>query len=171
MIKVSAYILPVFIIIMLIICMVKRVSVYDCFIDGAKNGIELIKSILPFISAIFVCITLFKASGLAKTFAEIMAYPLGWFGIPEELSEIIFLVPLSGNGTIALLAEIIEKYGTDSYIARCASVICGASETVFYISAVYFSSTKIKKLRYAVPVALISTFVGAIVACQLCKIL
>ncbi len=167
----TAYVLPVFVILMLIVCIFKKVNVYNCFIDGAKGGLELIKSVLPYITAIFICITLFKESGLAKNFAFVMSYPLKFLGIPEQLAELIFLVPLSGNGTIALLSEIIETHGADSYIARCASVICGSSETIFYISAIYFSSTKVKKLGYAIPVALVCTLIGTIVGCKLCKIM
>ncbi|MDD4839592.1 MAG: spore maturation protein [Clostridia bacterium] len=165
----TVYILPALIIIMLVICAVKKVAVYDCFIDGARGGLELIKSILPYISAIFVCITLFKASGLAHSIAFLLSYPLAYLGIPSELAELIFLIPLSGNGTIALLNEIIAEYGADSYITRCASVICGATETIFYISAVYFSTCKVKHLRYAIPVAIFSTLSGTIIACALCR--
>ena len=85
------------------------------------------------------------------------------------MTEIILLVPLSGNGTIALLDGIFQKYGADSYIARCAAVIAGGSETIFYICAVYFSACKVKKLRYAIPVSLFCTLLGALIACALCR--
>lgn len=164
------YILPVLIIIMIITCAVKKVSVYDCFIDGAKGGLELIRSIFPYICAIFVCIFLFKSSGLSKMIAQLLSFPLSYLGIPSELAELIFLIPLSGNGTIALLAEIIAEHGADSYIARCASVICGSSETIFYVAAVYFAACKdVKRLRYAIPVAIFATLGGTIIACALCR--
>ena len=78
-------------------------------------------------------------------------------------------MPLSGNGTIAILQDVIAKYGADSYIARCASVIAGGSETIFYISAVYLSACKAKKLRYAIPVSLFFFFFFALIACALCR--
>lgn len=165
----TVYILPALIIIMLIVCAVKKVAVYDCFIDGAKGALTIVKTVIPYITAIFICITLFKASGLSRMIAKVLSYPLNYLGIPSELSELLFLIPLSGNGTIALLSEIIAEYGPDSYITRCASVVSGASETIFYISAVYFSQCKVKKLRYGIPVALFSTLFGAVLACALCR--
>ncbi len=112
---------------------------------------------------------MFKASGLSSIISGWLAKPLAYIGIPSEVAEVLLLVPLSGNGTIAILEDIITKYGADSYIARCASVITGGSETIFYISAVYFSACKVKKLRYAIPVSLFCTLLGAFIACALCR--
>lgn len=169
--KVTVYILPALLILMILYCIVKRVKVYDCFLDGAKDSLELIKTIFPYIAAIFVCIELFKACGLSHKVAEWLSVPLGYLGIPSEITELMLLVPLSGNGTIALLENIIEEYGVDSYPARCAAVIAGATETIFYISAVYFSKCKVKRLKYAIPVSLFSTFAGTIIACALCRVM
>ena len=92
-------------------------------------------------------------------------------GIPKELTELIIIRPLSGSGSLALLEELYQTYGVDSYVSRCASVIIGSSETVFYIAAVYFSTTKVKKLRSAIPIALIATFIGTIFACLFCRLM
>lgn len=167
----SVYILPVLVIILLIVCIIKRVKVYDCFLEGAKDSLSLIKSIFPYVAAIFVCIELFKASGLSAIISGWLAKPLSYIGIPSEIAELILLVPLSGNGTIALLESIISECGVDSYPARCAAVISGATETIFYIAAVYFSACKVRKLRYAIPVAIFSTLLGTVVACALCRIM
>lgn len=167
----SVYILPVLLIILLIVCIIKKVKVYDCFLQGAKDGLALVKNIFPYVATIFVCIELFKESGLSEALAGWLEKPLSYLGIPKEISEIILLVPLSGNGTIALLESIIRDTGVDSYPARCAAVISGATETIFYISAVYFSQCKVKKLRYAIPVAIFSTLLGTVVACALCRIM
>lgn len=167
----TVYILPALMIFMLVYCLIKKVKVYDCFLDGARESLDLIKTIFPYIAAIFVCIELFKQSGLSDTLARWLSVPLGYLGIPSEIAELILLVPLSGNGTIALFESIIEEYGVDSYPARCAAVVSGATETIFYISAVYFSKCKVKRLKYAIPVALFSTFAGTIIACALCRIM
>lgn len=167
----SVYILPLILLLMIVVCIVKRVRVYDCFLQGAKNSLSLIKDIFPYVAAIFVCISLFKASGLSQEVAKLLAKPLGYVGIPSEIAELILLVPLSGNGTIALLQDIISRYGADSYIARCAAVIAGGSETIFYISAVYLSGCKAKKLRYAIPVSLFATLLGALISCALCRVM
>ena len=167
--SISVYVLPVLVIILLVVCIIKKVRAYDCFLLGAKDSLTLVWQIFPYIASIFVCIELFKASGLSGTVTAVLAKPLGFIGVPSEIVELILLVPLSGNGTTAFLEDIIARYGADSYITRCASVIAGGSETVFYISAVYFATTKTKKLRYAIPVSLFCTLVGALLACVLCR--
>lgn len=167
----SVFILPVILILLLVFCVIKRIKVYDCFLEGTKDSLSLIKSIFPYVAAIFICIELFKASGLSATVSGWLEKPLSYLGIPKEITEIILLVPLSGNGTIALLESIINDCGVDSYPARCAAVIAGATETIFYISAVYFSACKVRKLRYAIPVAIFCTLLGTVVACALCRVM
>ena len=167
----SVYILPALMIILLVYSAAKRVKVYDCFLLGAKDSLALVKSVFPYIAAIFVCIEAFKASGLSASLAKALEKPLGYLGIPSGIAELMLLVPRSGNGTVALLQDVIARYGVDSYPARCAAVISGASETTFYIAAVYFSQCKAKKLRYAIPVALFCSFIGVVVGCAMCRIL
>ncbi len=167
--SVSTYILPILLILLIIVCIVKKVKVYECFLLGARDGLNLVVDVFPYIATIFVCIETFKTSGLADIIGAWFAKPLAYIGIPSEVSQVLFLVPLSGNGTIGLLQEVIDKYGADSYAARCAAVIAGGSETIFYISAVYFSTCKVKKLRYAIPVSLFCTLLGALLACVLCR--
>lgn len=103
--QISAYVLPVLVIILLVVCIVKKVRAYDCFLVGAKESLSLVKSIFPYIASIFVCIELFKASGLSDTVSSFLAKPLGYIGVPSEIAELILLVPLSGNGTTALLEK------------------------------------------------------------------
>lgn len=167
----SVFIVPVILILLIIFCAIKRVKVYDCFLEGTNDSLSLIKSIFPYVATIFICIELFKASGLSSIVSGWLAKPLSYLGIPSEITEIMLLVPLSGNGTIALLESIITEYGVDSYPARCAAVIAGATETIFYISAVYFSACKVRKLRYAIPVAIFCTLLGTVVACALCRVM
>ena len=92
-------------------------------------------------------------------------------GIPPEVSELVLLGPFTGSGSFALLNDIFATYGADSYISRCACAIMGSSETVFYVATVYFSQTKVRKLLYAIPCALIASLVAAIVSCLLCRVL
>ncbi|MDR2635179.1 MAG: spore maturation protein [Clostridiales bacterium] len=165
----SIYILPAFIFILLGLSVIKQVKVYDCFVDGAKEALKLIGTVFPYIAAVSIAIELFKVSGLSVFFSGLLAVPLSYAGIPAEIAELLLLVPVSGNGAIALLEDIFTRYGADSYIGRCAAAVVGSSETVFYISAVYFSGTNVKKLRYAIPVALFSSFCGAVIACWLCR--
>ena len=167
----SKYIIPIFILSVILISLIKRVPIYDCFTVGIKEACKLVFNIFPYIAAIFICMELLTISGLSDIIASWMAPAFNIVGIPSELSKLLMLRPLSGNGSIALLSEIYLMNGVDSYIGRCASVIVGCSETIFYISALYFSTTSIKKLRYAIPVAIISMIIGAIIACVICRFL
>lgn len=165
----SKYILPAFIIIVILWAFIKKVPIYDNFVKGSKESITLILSIFPYICAVLIAVELFSLSGLNSYLAKIMSPVLSFLGMPPELCEILIIRPLSGNGSLALLEGIYKTYGVDSYIARCASVIVGASETVFYVCTVYFSTTKVKKLRYAIPISLIACYVGAMASCILCR--
>lgn len=167
----SLYLIPVILVGTLIYAIVKKVAVYDCFIDGAKESLVLVKSIFPYLAVIFIAIELFRASGLSALLSKGLSYPFRYLGIPPEISELVLLVPMSGNGALALLEDIMNTYGPDSYIARCASTIAGASETIFYISAVYFTKCKVKRLHYAIPVALLGSFCGMVIACALCRVM
>ncbi|NCA66605.1 MAG: spore maturation protein [Clostridia bacterium] len=167
----SAYILPVLIIMVLIFAFIRRVAVFDSFAEGAKEALKLIGSIFPYIAGIFVCVTLFRVSGLAAAVTKLVTPFSNTIGIPPELTELIVIRPMSGSGSLALIENIYETYGADSYIARCASVIMGSSETIFYVAAIYFSTTNVKKLRFAIPIALFASVAGAIISCLLCRFL
>lgn len=96
---------------------------------------------------------------------------LEFVGIPGECTELVLLRPLSGAGSLSVLEHIYSTYGTDGLIGRCASVIYGSSETVFYVSAIYFSRSNVKNLRYAIPLALVASFLGNVIGCNLCRII
>ncbi|MEG1508904.1 MAG: spore maturation protein [Clostridia bacterium] len=167
----NKYIIPTLFCAVLIYAFVKKVPIYATFTESCKESLTLVFSIFPYICAIFIATELFSQSGLATVFAKMFLPLFKMLGIPVELVEIIILRPLSGNGSIALLQKIYQNYGVDSYIARCASTIVGSSETIFYVSTLYFSTTQIKKLRYAIPLALFCHILGVIFSCLLCKFL
>lgn len=166
-----SYLVPVIIVLSLVYATVNKVNCYNSFVLGAKNSLPTIVAILPYMMAMFVMVALLRASGLGTLLASWLAVPFGWIGIPTELAELVLLRPFSGSGSVALLTEIYNEYGTDSYIARCASVIMGSSETVFYVSAVYFGATPVKKIGTALPIALFCNIVGCILACLLCRVM
>lgn len=165
------YILPVIFILVLGFAFIKKKNVYQCFIDGGKESIKLSLNIFPYLAAMFIMVNLMRASGLSLGLTKILAPPFKLIGIPEELVELTLLRPFSGSGSMALLAEIYETYGADTYISRCASVMMGSTETVFYVSAVYFAETKVKHTGFALPIALFCTLVGCVVTCLLCRVM
>jgi spore maturation protein B len=167
----AVYIVPIFILFIFIYAAVRGTDTYTAFVKGAKDAVNLIMELIPFIVAILTAVALFQASGLLSVLCRIMSPVFRFLGIPPELTHFVFLKPFSGTGSIALYDTIVTQYGTDSYITRTASVIAGSSDTVFYISAVYFSKTKIKRLGAAIPIALFCTFVSAILAAAVCRVI
>jgi len=168
--QVSAYILPAFISLNLLIAALRRVPVFDAFVEGAKGAVRLAVDIFPYLAAVLIAVSLFKESGLSLLLARVLTPFFRLLGIPTELTELIVVRPMSGSGSIGLLNEIYTIYGADSYAARSASVIVGSSETVFYVAALY-GGGRVKRYRGAIAIALIATFMGTVISCLLCRLL
>ncbi len=167
----SVYILPILFILLFGYCIYKRVNTYDHFVKGAKGAIKLVVEIFPFIASILIAVALLRVSGITDFLAQILSPIFNALGIPTELVELVLLRPFTGSGSYGILENIFNTYGADSYISRCACVIMGCSETIFYVATVYISQTKVKKLFYAIPVALVCSLVGTILACLICKVM
>ena len=167
----AIYIIPVFIIFLLIYSLVKKINAYDSFVEGAKQAIDLCINTFPYLVAIFSIVELLQASGLSEIISSIASPFFKILGIPSELTEFLIIRPFTGSGSIGMLSNLFSLYGPDSFVSKCACVIMSCSETTFYVVAVYFSTTKIKKLRYVIPVCLISAFLGSMIACALCRIM
>ena len=167
----SAYIIPIIFISLFCYARSKKVNTYDTFVRGAKKAIPLAVDIFPFVAAIMIAVALLRASGLTAIIADACSPVFNFLGIPTELVELVLLRPFTGSGSFALLDSVLTQYGADSYIARCACVILGCSETIFYVTTVYFSQTKVKKLLYAIPIALVCAVFGSVLSCLLCKIM
>lgn len=165
----SAYIIPCLFLIVLIASVIKRKEPYGGFIDGARGAMDLSVSVFPYLLAVMVAVEAFRVSGASALVADAVEPVLSRVGLPKELAELLLLRPVSGAGALAVLDGIYKNYGADSFVGRCASVIYGSSETVFYISTIYFSQVKVRRLRYAIPVALVATYTGCIVGCWLLR--
>lgn len=156
---ISLYILPIMILSILTLGMAKKVPVYEEFIEGAKDGFKVAVSIIPYLVAIIVAVSMFKASGILdilKNFANSF--------IPPDIIPIIFTRSLSGSATLGLFSEIAKNLGPDSYVTKLAAIMVGSSETTFYVLAVYFGSIGIKKYRYAILTGIIADITGIVLA-------
>ena len=167
----TAYIIPILIIILIIFASYRKVNVYETFTQGAKKSLSLVSGIFPYIVSIMLVVSLFRASGLANVLVVCISPIFNFLGIPPEVCELVLLRPFTGSGSLSLLKDVISAYGADSYISRCACTILASSETVFYVTAVYFAGTKTKKVWFAISISLLCNFVGAIISCFLCKII
>jgi spore maturation protein B len=165
------YVVPILLVLVLVFGIIKRVNVYDSFVLGAKKSFDLSISIFPYLAAMFIMINLLSASGLDNYVVNFLAPFFEFLGVPREVIKLILLRPFSGSGSLAILTEVYKTYSADSYVGRCASVIMGSSETVFYVASIYFAQTKIKHTGWAIPIALFCNFIGGILACLLCKIM
>jgi len=163
------YIIPIFLIVLFLFCLIKNINAYDGFIQGSKSAIDLCIKTFPYLVAIFAAIELFNLSGLSTYLSNILSPIFNFIGIPSELVEFLIIRPFSGSGSIAMFSNLMATYGPDSFVAKCAAVIMSCSETIFYIIAVYFSTIKIKKLRPTICLALLSSILGSIIACFICR--
>ncbi|MBR6778949.1 MAG: spore maturation protein [Clostridia bacterium] len=162
-------VIPMLIAFVLIYAMIKKVDAYSSFVKGAKGALPLMASLLPFIIAMFVAVELFRNSGLSKYLCEFIAPIFKCVGVPSQVCELILIRPFSSNAGYVLLREIFSQYGADSYIGKCASVIMGSSDTIFYVSSIYFASTNVKKTLLTIPIALVCNVVCALLACFCCR--
>lgn len=166
-----ACVIPCIFLLSFLFALFKKVKLFDSFSEGAKDAIPLVVSIFPYIATVSLLGKLLEVSGLQTQLSGWLSPVFSAVGVPCELTPLLIVKPLSGSGAIAMLSQILESYGVDSYIARCACIIYGASDTIFYIGAVYFASLKRKKLPLALGIALFSYFLSIILGCFLCRIL
>lgn len=162
-------IIPMLIAFVMIYALIKKVDAYSGFVVGAKEALPLMASLLPYIIAMFVAVELFRNSGLSSFLCNFLAPVFNFLGIPAEVCELILIRPFSSNAGYVLLKDIFTTYGVDSYIGKCASVIMGSSDTIFYVSSIYFASINIKKTGLAIPIALVCNVVCCVLACFCCR--
>ena len=158
------------IVVFIFMAMRKKVNVYDAFIEGAKEGFNIAIKIIPFLVAILVAIGVFRASGGMDFIVDGARALFGFMGADTRFVEALptaLMKPLSGSGARGMMIDAINTYGVDSFVGRTASTLQGATDTTFYILAVYFGSVGIKKTRHAVACGLIADFAGIIAAIAL----
>jgi spore maturation protein B len=151
--------------------LVKKVKVYESFVEGAKAGFTIAVRIIPYLVAILVAIGMFRASGALDLLLRFLAPGLNLIGFPPENLPLAFMRPLSGSGSLGLLTDLVNQYGPDSLFAKIGATMFGSTETTFYVLAVYFGSVGIKRTRHALPAGLIADAVGVFSAVYICRLL
>ena len=168
--NISSYILPCLIIIILAAGVLKKVSVYEEFVDGAKDGFKVAISIIPYLVAIIVAISMFKTSGGIDIISNLFGGLLAKLHVPADIIPIMITRSLSGSATLGLFSDIASNYGPNAYITKLAAIMVGSSETTFYVLAVYFGSVGIKKIRYALLTGIIADITGIVLAIWAAKV-
>lgn len=146
---------------------VKRINVYDAFIDGAKDGFKTAVGIIPYLVAMLVAVGMFRASGAMDLLVSGIAWLFALLGVNTDFVPALptaFMRPLSGSGARGLMVDAMTQYGADSFVGRLVSIVQGSTDTTFYILAVYFGSINIKDTRYAVVCGLIADLCGIVAA-------
>lgn len=150
--------------IIILAALIKKVPVFDVFLEGAKDGLDTAISILPALVALIVSVGIFKASGALDMLCFALTPIANLIMVPAEVIPLTLLRPISGSGALVVFTDIIETFGPDSYIGKVASVIQGSTETTVYTIAVYYGATKVRDSRYNLPASLTADIVGFIMS-------
>jgi spore maturation protein SpmB len=149
----------------------KKVRVYESFVEGAKEGFNIAVRIIPYLVAMLMAIGIFRAGGAMDWLVFILTPITNFIGMPAEALPMALMRPLSGSGSLGVMAEIIAVHGADSFIGIMVSTFFGSSETTFYVLAVYFGAVNIKNTRHALPVGLIADIFGMLGAVFIVRLL
>jgi spore maturation protein SpmA len=169
--NIAPWIIPGLMMILLTFGVVRRVSIYEAFVEGAKEGFSVAIRIIPYLVAILVAVAMFRASGAMDLIVAPIGAVTGLFALPAEALQMALLRPLSGSGAYGIMASIINDptIGPDSYTGYLVSTLQGSTETTFYVLAVYFGAVGVRRIRYGLIAALsadLAGVVGAVLSCS-----
>ncbi|MDH5485443.1 MAG: spore maturation protein [Gammaproteobacteria bacterium] len=164
----TALVIPLIILFILSHGLFKKVAVYEEFIEGAREGFGTAVRIIPYLVAMLFAIAMFRASGAMEAIIELLTPLLSLFGIPAETLPMALIRPMTGSGSVGILAELIQTHGEDSIIVKIAATMFGSTETTLYVLAVYFGAVNITKTRYALQAGLIADLAGYLAAVVIC---
>lgn len=166
---ISLWALPAIILLILTMGLFKKVPLYETFTDGAKDGFKVAVNIIPYLVAIIVAISMFRASGIIEMIGNALKPILTHFNVPADTIPIMIVRSLSGSAALGVFSDVAHNAGPDAYATKLSAVMVGSSETTFYILAVYFGAIGISKLRYALIVGLLADFIGILTAILVCN--
>ena len=151
---------PFTILIIVVYGIIEKQSVFDVFLEGAKEGIQIIVGIFPTLLGLFLSINILRASGIIDAITNLAHPILNLLKVPTEILPLAILRPISGSASMAVATDIMNNFGVDSLIGLISSTIMGSTETTLYTIALYTSAVKIKKTRFVLIAALLADFVG-----------
>jgi len=163
------YVLPAFMLIIIVVGFAKGVPCFDSFVKGAKDGGLTIVKLVPSLIGLIVAVSVFRTCGILEIFLNFISPVLEKTGIDPQIFPLVLIRPVSGSASLATLKQIMENCGANSYAARVACVMMGSTETIFYTMAVYTEKNKMKKLPGVLPAALAANLISAIAAGIVCR--
>lgn len=160
----GSYILPVMVVGIVLFGLVKKVKVFDCFMVGAKKGLHTVYELLPSITGLVVAVTMLKESGAMDIVSQLLSPVTALFGVPEEITPIALLSPVSGGGSLTLFESVLKTHGPDSFVGQVASVVMGSTDTTLYAVTVYYSAVGIKNTRHTLLSGLTADFLSLVLS-------
>ncbi len=160
----SKIVIPLFVFFIVFYGFIKKVNLYDSFLEGAKDGLQISVNIFPNVIAMVFAINIFLDSNFVYEILRVFEGFLMKVNIPLDILPMAILRPISGTATLAIMNDIFMSYGPDSYAGRLASVLQGCTDTTIYVLALYFGSIGVKKIRYSLVVGLIADLIGITIA-------
>ena len=154
------YFVPLLLLLVSALALRRGQNGYGILLEGAAEGLKLLGTILPALILLMTAVHMLRAGGAAEYFGNLLAPVLSFVGIPPECVLLVLVRPISGSAALAVGAELMAAYGSDSLVGRTAAVMLGSTETTFYTISVYFGAAGIRKTRYTLPAALIADGVG-----------
>ncbi len=161
---VSLWTLPTIILIILTTAIIRKIPIYETFIEGAKDGVKVSINIIPYLAAIIVAISMLRASGAIDSLANLLSPILNKLSMPADILPLAIVRSLSGSAALGVFSDIISTHDINSYVSKLAAIMLGSSETTFYVLTVYFGAVGIKKYRYALLTGLSADFIGIAMA-------
>ena len=157
----SVIVIPIFILLVIFYGYIKKINVYNSFLEGAKEGLLIVFNITPAIIAMVFAVNIFLDSHVLNF---ILSPIIRLLNLPSQILPMAFLRPISGTASLTIMTNIFQTYGPDSFIGRLASILQGCTDTTIYVLALYYGSIKISKTRYTLFVGLLADLVGIIMA-------
>lgn len=168
---ISSLAIPMVILIIILFGVKEKKKVYDIFIEGAKEGLDIVVSIFPTLLGLFIAIGALRSSGVIDLIINLLKPITNMIGFPSEVIPLAILRPISGSASMAVATDIMASYGVDSKIGLIAATIMGSTETTFYTIAIYTSAIKVKKIRFVLVAALSADLIGIITSVIFCNIM
>ena len=163
---VGAFIMPIIVVSIIVFGLIKGVKVFDCFLEGARDGMKAIVSLLPSLVGLIVAVSLLRASGAVNIIVWLLSPISKFLGIPKDIMPLALLCPVSGSGSLSMYESILKQGGIDTFTERVSSVMMCSTETTFYVVTVYYGAVGIKKTRHTVPCALCADLTSFIMSAQ-----
>lgn len=167
----SAAAIPIIILIILYYGIKEKQKVFDCFLEGATEGVKIVVSLFPTLIGIFLAVGALRTSGILDFIIGIISPVTDLLKIPSQILPLAMLRPISGSASMGVAVDIMKQYGVDTTLGMITSVIMGSTETTFYTIAIYTACVKVKKIRFVLAAALLADLAGMISSVIICQIM